>query len=129
MRAASRPAPPAPPMPLARISRSSPARSITPAWRMSATVVPQAPPSTRARARSGADRRLGVQGDGDALLPGIGQEQVAVGAEGGLVQRQHRERHAPIRGVPAQERQVRGGEIRGARRHAAQAVVEQHRPG
>ena len=51
--AASRPAAAGPPISLAMMRRRKPASSITEAWRISATVVPQAPASIRRAARTG----------------------------------------------------------------------------
>ncbi len=69
-------------------------------------------------------RRLGMRRDRRPLLCRIAQHQRPVAGEGVLVQGQHRQRHGALGRVPALRRHVVQRDRPGARRHAADAVMQ-----
>ena len=75
----------------------------------------------------GRHRRLGVRRDLDALEAGVSEHEVAIVQECGLVEREHGQRHSAVRGPPIPASDFGGGESARARRHAADAVVEDDR--
>ena len=75
----------------------------------------------------GRHRRLGVRRDLDALEAGVSEHEVAIVQECGFVEREHGQSHRAVRGPPIPASDFGGGKSARARRHAADAVVEDDR--